>query len=155
MLDAFRLFLFLHVLGAIVAFGFGFAAPVIGKMAAAQLQHAPFFIRAVKRVSETVIIPAALSMAVTGILLIATGSRSPQEAWLALSIVIYVVALGLVFLVQRPLFLELIELTSSPPGPGGPNPRIPLLARRLRNLGLVLTGLVTVIVFLMTVKPAI
>ena len=46
----FQLMLFLHIVGAIIAFGFGFAVPVIGKMAAAEPQHANWFLRAGKRV---------------------------------------------------------------------------------------------------------
>ena len=149
----FQLFLFLHVLGAIVAFGFGFAVPVIGKMAAAEPQHGNFFLRAGKRVGDTILLPAALSMAVTGVLLIAAGTRSPKELWLGSAIAIYIAAILVVVLVQSPLFTKLIALTSTPPGPAGPNPDVPRLLKRARMIGLGLAAAVMVIVFLMVFKP--
>jgi uncharacterized membrane protein len=150
----FQLFLFLHILGAIVAYGFGFAVPVIGRMAAAEPQHAPFFLRAGKRVSDTILLPASLSMAVTGVALIATGSRQPKELWLGVAIAIYVVATLVVLFVQRPTFGKLVALTSMPPGPGGPSPEVPQLVARARRVGYGLTAAVVVIVFLMVFKPA-
>lgn len=149
----FELSLFLHVLGAIIAFGFGFAVPVIGRMAAAEPQHAGFFVRAGKRVSDTIIIPAALSMAVTGAALIYFGSRTPREMWLSISMGIYVVAILVVLFVQRPLFGRLVALTSTPPGSAGPDPEIGRLVRRSRLIGLGLTVAVVVIVYFMVVKP--
>ena len=151
----FQLFLFLHVLGAIIAFGFGFTAPVFGKMAAAEPQHGPFFIRSAKRVSDTILIPAALSMAVTGVLLIATGVHGPRELWLGVAIAIYIVAILVVLFVQRPTFVRLITLTSTSPGPGGPNPEVPRLLARARRVGYGLTATVVVIVFLMVTKPVV
>jgi uncharacterized membrane protein len=147
------LWLYLHIMGAIVAFGFGFAVPVIGRMAAAEPQHASFFLRAGRRVSSTVIIPAALSMAVTGGLLVMTSGHGFAELWLDVAIVLYVIAIGLSLFVQRPAFDRVIELTSTPPGPGGPSPEIPMLAARGRRTGYVLALLVLVIVGLMVFKP--
>ena len=149
----YTLWLFLHILGAIVAFGFGFAVPVIGRMLAAEPQHSNWWLRAGKRVSETIITPAALSMAVTGVLLIMTSSHSPKEIWLGAGIVLYIIAIGLSIFVQRPILIQMIALTATPPGPGGPNPAIPELARRARMVGYVLSLLVVVIVFLMVMKP--
>lgn len=149
----FQLFLFLHVVGAIIAFGFGFAVPVIGKMAAAEPQHGNFFLRAGKRVGDTILLPASLSMAVTGAGLIYFGISSPKELWLGIAIAIYIVAILAVLLIQRPTLTRVIALTSTPPGPQGPDPQIPLLLKRARMTGLALSGAVLVIVFLMVFKP--
>jgi uncharacterized membrane protein len=151
----FESLLFLHVIGAIVAFGFGFAAPVFGRMLAAGPQHAPWYLRAVKRVSDVVIVPAALSMAITGVGLVATGAHRFEEPWLALSLVIYIAELLATFLVQRPTLGRLIELTATPPGPGGPPAEVPALSARLRLTGYALSAAVVVIVFLMVVKPGV
>jgi uncharacterized membrane protein len=151
----FQLWLFLHVLGAIVAFGFGFYAPVYGAMLSREPQHGNWYLRASKRVSDVVIIPVALSMAVTGTLLVMS-SGGPQrfsELWLAAAVVLYVVALLIVFLRQRPTVKRVIELTSAPPGPGGPPPEVPQLLSRLRLYGMVLLILVIAIVALMVAKP--
>jgi uncharacterized membrane protein len=149
----FHLLLFLHVLGAIAAFGFGFTAPVFGSMLAKEPQHGAWYIRAVKRVSDRVIVPAALSMAVTGVGLVLVTNRRFEELWLAVSIVIYVGALLAVFLVQRPALNRMIALTSTPPGPEGPPPELRMLSARLRRIGIGLTVAVTVIVLLMIWQP--
>lgn len=151
----FQLWLFLHILGAIAAFGFGFYAPIYGAMAAKEPQHGNWFMRATKRVSDYVLIPVALSMAVTGVLLVAErgGVDRFRELWLALAIVVYVAALLIIFLVQRPTVNKLIALTSAPPGPDGPPAEVPALLRRMRMLGMVLLAAVVFILYLMVYKP--
>ena len=150
-----QLWLALHIVGAIGAFGFGFAAPIYGAMLAGEPQHGNWFLRATKRVSDVLIIPLAISMAITGTLLVFStgGPRRFSELWLALAVVIYIGALAAVFLVQRPTLSRLIALTSSPPGPGGPSPEVPGLLARLRVIGFGLLVAVITIVALMVWKP--
>jgi uncharacterized membrane protein len=151
----FELWLFLHILGAIVAFGFGFYAPIYGAMLAREPQHGNWYLRASKRVSDVVIIPVALSMAVTGSLLVMSsgGVERFSELWLSVAITLYVVALLVVFLLQRPAIGKVIALTSTPPGPGGPSPEVPALLSRVRLYGIVLLILIVTIVALMVTKP--
>jgi uncharacterized membrane protein len=150
-----QLWLFLHILGAIVAFGFGFYAPIYGAMAANEPQHGNWYLRSTKRVSDMILVPAALSMGVTGVLIVLeTGGMSRfQEPWLGLAMVIYVAAILAVLFVQRPALNRVIELTSEPPGPDGPPAEVPKLLRRLRMLGIALLIAVIAIVYLMVVKP--
>jgi uncharacterized membrane protein len=151
----YQLWLVLHILGAIGAFGFGFAAPIFGASVAKEPQHGNWFLRATKRVSDVLIIPLALSMAITGTLLVLStgGVQRFSEVWLATAIVVYVIAILLVFLVQRPALKRVIELTSSPPGPGGPPPEVPALLSRLRIVGILLLVAIITIVTLMVTKP--
>ena len=58
----YQLWLFLHVLGAIAAFGYGFYAPIFGRASAAEPQHGNWYLRAAKRVSNGVIVPVALTI---------------------------------------------------------------------------------------------
>lgn len=155
MWGVFQLWLFLHILGAIVAFGFGFTAPIFGRASAAEPQHGNWYLRAAKQVSNVVLVPVALSMVVTGTLLVMTsgGMQRFQELWLALSLVLYVIALLIIFLVQRPTVDRLIALTASPPGPDGPPPGLRDLVRRTQLAGMALGLLVVVIVGLMVWKP--
>jgi len=150
-----QFWLFLHILGAIAAFGFGFYAPIYGAMAAREPQHGNWFLRGSKRVSDIIIIPVALSMAVTGVLIVLEtgGMRRFEELWLALALVIYVIAILTVLFVQRPTLTRVIELTSGPPGPDGPPAEVPQLLRKLRLLGIGLLVAIIAIVFLMVVKP--
>jgi uncharacterized membrane protein len=150
-----ELWVFLHIIGAIIAFGFGFYAPIYGAMAAKEPQHGNWFLRSSKRVSDILLVPAALSMAVTGTLIVfeTGGADRFKELWLGLGIAIYVAALLVVFLLQRPTLNKLIELTSAPPGPDGPPAEVPALLKRLRLLGIILLVMIIAIVYLMVFKP--
>jgi uncharacterized membrane protein len=151
----YELWLFLHVMGAIIAFGFGFYAPVFGAMSAREPQHGNWYLRAGKRISSYLIIPFALSMFVTGTLLVNEigGFRRFEELWLALSLVLYVIALGIALFLQRPALDKVVALTSSPPGPEGPPAEVPGLLRRMQLYGVLLLALTIVIVALMVWKP--
>jgi uncharacterized membrane protein len=151
----YELWLFLHILGAIVAFGFGFYAPVFGAAAAREPQHGNWYMRTSKRLSNMILIPVSISMAITGTLLVTTtgGMRRFEELWLTVGVILYVIALLIVFLAQRPALNRVLELTSGPPAPGGPPPEVPALIRRLQVLGVALLVLVLAIVALMVWKP--
>ena len=154
-----QFFLFLHVLGAIAAFGPGFAAMIVGPMVAKEPQHGNFYARTQVSTARKLVTPIALSMAVTGILILVTipggyegvvGSR----LWLPVGILLYIVAVVFAFLWQARNGEKLVELTSTPPAPGTPpNPEIPATAGKLRTGGIVLSLLVIAIVFLMVTKP--
>ena len=73
-------FLFLHVMGAIIAFGPSFAFPIIGAMGAADRPHANFATRVSLAISRKRTVPAALSMPVTGIGLISGTSADGIDA---------------------------------------------------------------------------
>jgi len=154
-----QFFVFLHVLGAIAAFGPGFAAMVVGPMVAKEPQHGNFYARTQLLTSKRLVTPVALSMAVTGVLIIATfpsgySGVAGTKLWLPAGIALYIVAVVFAFLWQAPNGEKLVELTSTPPAPGTPpNPEIPKTAGNLRIGGIVLTLLIVAIVFLMVTKP--
>ena len=151
----FQLWLFLHILGAIVAFGFGFYAPVFGMMVAKEPQHGNWYMRAAKRLSNVVIIPVAISMAITGTLLVVEtgGMRRFEELWLAIAVILYVIALLVVFMLQRPALNRVIALTAEPPGPEGPPAELAENVRKMQIYGMVLLVLTLAIVALMVWKP--
>ena len=149
-LDLFRLFLFLHVLGAIIAFGPGFAVIIAGAMVAKEPQHGNFFARTQLETAMKLVTPAAISMAITGALMIGVRGWTNivgTRQWLSVAIV-YSVA------VQAPAGRKMVALTGTPPAPGTPpSPELPATARRLRLGGMFLSTLVVIIVFLMVTKP--
>jgi uncharacterized membrane protein len=151
----FSLFLFLHIVGAIAAFGFGFYAPIFGMAVAREPQHGNWYMRTAKRLSDVVIIPVAISMFITGTLLVVEsgGMQRFQELWLALSLVLYVVSLLIVFLLQRPTLKRVIALTSTPPGPDGPPAELREDVRKMQLYGVILLVLMISIVALMIWKP--
>lgn len=156
-MDLFMILLYLHVLGAIVAFGPGFVAMVVGPMVAKEPQHANFYARTQVAAGRKVITPVAISLALTGLGMIMVrgwGTLTGDRHWLEAGILLYVVAVVVAMAVQAPAGRRLVELTSTPPAPGSPpDPGIPAAARRLRLGGLALVVLTVVIVFLMVAKP--
>src|SRR5215204_1516013 len=131
-MDLFRILLFLHVIAAIAAFGPGFAAMVVGPMVAKEPQHGNFYARTQLTTAKSLITPLALSMAVTGLAMIAVRGWPNivgTGTWLLVAIVLYVVAIVYALAVQAPAGRTLVELTSTPPAPGSaPNPAIPQTA---------------------------
>ncbi len=151
----FQLWLFLHILGAIAAFGFGFYAPIFGMAVSREPQHGNWYMRAAKRVSNGVLVPVAISMFITGTLMVVEkgGMKRFEELWLAVALVLYVVSLLIVFLLQRPVLNKVIALTSQPPGPEGPPAELTENVRKMQLYGMVLLVLTIVIVGLMVWRP--
>jgi hypothetical protein len=156
-LDLFHAFLYLHIMGAIVAFGPGFAAMIVGPMVAKEPQHANFYARTQVAAGRKLITPVAISMLVTGVAMIAVRGWSNLTAgghWLEIGILLYVVAIVVAMAYQAPAGRKLVELTSTPPAPGaGPNPEIQKAATRVRTGGIVLSLLTLAIVLTMVLNP--
>jgi uncharacterized membrane protein len=157
----FAILLFLHVGGAILAFGPTFTFPILGPMAGREPPHSNFALRFQHRVVTTLVIPLALLQGVTGVLLVwKIGFEVLTRGWLLTAIVLYVVALVISIGLGLPALRRLIELTSTPPPPpaegaprSGPPPEVVALVKRARQLGMVQAALIVVIVFLMVTKP--
>ena len=149
------LLLFLHVMGAILAFGPTFAYSIMGAMAGREPQHANFSLRQVEAIGNKLVYPLAIFQGVTGVLLIiASGRNLTAEKWLGIAIVLYAIALAYALTVQRNALHSLIKLTSTPPAPGSaPSPEIPATVKKIQRGGTFLGLTIVVIVFLMVVKP--
>jgi uncharacterized membrane protein len=151
--------LFLHVIGAIAAFGPVFAFPFIGAMGGREPQHANFGTRVSAAIGDRLVLPLAILQGVTGVLLILISGRpimAPESRWLLLALVLYVIALGFALFVQRRHVRKVIELTSAPPPPDakGPPPGLPEEVRAVQRGGMFSLVLIVTIVFLMVVKPS-
>jgi hypothetical protein len=152
--------LFLHVLGAVVAFGPTFAFSFIGAAGGAEPQHANFATRVSHTISSRLVYPIGLTLPITGLAMMAVREINPFERgywWLAVAIVLYLVAYGYSFFVQRKYVERVIELTSAPPPPGatGPPPELVELVAKIQRGGMMLGILLVAIIFLMVVKPQI
>jgi uncharacterized membrane protein len=147
--------LFLHVLGAILAFGPTFAYSIMGSMAGKEPQFANFSTRQTEAIGNRLVYPLAIFQGVTGVLLIWAASFNVLgTGWLAAGIVLYLITLTYALTIQRNAVHHLIELTSTPPAPGSPpNPEIPATVKRIQRGGIFLALMIVVIVFLMVVKP--
>jgi uncharacterized membrane protein len=150
------LFLFLHVMGAIIAFGPTFSFPIIGKMAGQEPQHANFAARINDKIADQRVEPLAIFQGVTGLVLIwLTGFNPFTQLWLGLGIVLYVIALGYALFVQRPASKKVVELSSTPPPPGatGPSPELVAAVQKAQRGGAFLGIMILLIVILMVTKP--
>jgi uncharacterized membrane protein len=154
--------LFLHVGGAVLAFGPTFTFPIIGGMGGREPQHVNFALRVQSRIATVLVVPLALFQAVTGLLLIwKTGFNLFAINWLLVGVALYVVALAISLGISLPAVRELIQLTSAPPpapppgapAPTGPPPQVAALVKRARRAGMVNAVLILVIIFLMVTKP--
>ena len=146
--------LFLHILGAVIAFGPGFALSFFGYAAGREPQHANFTLRTSAVVATRLIIPLAVFQGVTGVgLLLLEGTDILAARWLLVAVVLYAIALYIAIGLNLPNLRRLIELSSAPPADGGPPPELISRAARARQYGMAMSALVVVIVFLMVVKP--
>ncbi|HYO44811.1 MAG TPA: DUF2269 family protein [Candidatus Limnocylindrales bacterium] len=156
-MDLFAILLFLHVLGAIVAFGPGFASMIVGPMVAKEPQYANFYARTQAATGRKLVTPLSISLAITGIGMIVVRGWSnlvSGKHWLEAAILLYVVAIVLAMAVMAPAGRRLVELTATPPAPGaGPSDELRKVAGRVRVGGMALSALVVVITLLMVLKP--
>lgn len=149
-----QLWKFLHFLGAIAAFGYGFYAPVFGAALAREPQHGNWFSRASKRVSNFVIMPFAIFMFITGAALIETSATWEWSTrWLSVAMLLYFIALGIVFFLQRPSLNKVIALSAEPPGPDGPPAELLKHSGRMKIYGVILLLLTVAVLALMVWKP--
>jgi uncharacterized membrane protein len=152
----FQLFLFLHVMGAIVAFGPVFAFPIIGAMGGKEPQHANFATRVSEAISQQRVFPLAIFQGITGVaLILLTGINLLATPWLLIAIVLYVITISYNFFIQTPTVKKVVEMTSAPPPPGasGPPPELLGLIRRIQRGGMFSGLMIVLIVVLMVIKP--
>ena len=152
----FQLFLFLHVMGAIVAFGPVFSFPIIGAMGGKEPQHANFATRVSEAISHQRVVPLAIFQGITGVaLILVTGIDLLATRWLLVGIVLYLIVLSYNIFIGTPTVKKVIEMTSTPPPPGasGPPPELLALIRRIQLGGMFSGLMIVLIVILMVVKP--
>ena len=152
--------LFLHVMGAILAFGPTYAYSIIGAMGGREPQHANFATRVSDKIGTTLVYPLAVFQGITGLALILMSGRDlTKSPWLGVSILLYIGALAYAFTIQRNAVHRVIELTTMPAGgppagaPPGPPPGLPEAVRKVQMGGMALGITIAIIVFLMVVKP--
>lgn len=156
-------FLYLHVLGAIVAFGPAFTFSLIGAMGGAEPMHGNFATRVSSAISKKRVIPVALTMPVTGIGLIWSVGLDPfsrSERWLGVGILLYLVTLTYSLAIQTPAVGRVIAMTAGPPPgtppgppPSGPPAGLMEAVKKVQRGGILLLVLIMTIAFLMVVKP--
>jgi Predicted integral membrane protein (DUF2269) len=170
-MNLFPWLLFLHVFGAIIAFGAAYSTfPLLGAMSGKEPPHANFGARVSAAISERVVRPLAILQGLTGVGLIWVAKIDlTKTLWLDVAIVLYLIAIGYALVVQIPIGRRLVALTSGgpPPAPaagapaadapavpkGPPAPELLATARKAQRGGMLIGILIAAIVFLMVVKP--
>lgn len=173
-MNLFPWFLFVHVFGAIIAFGASFSAfPIIGAMSGKEPMHANFGARVSAAISDRIVRPFAILQGLTGLGLIWSARIDLTKAlWLDVAIVLYLVAIGYALFVQIPIGHRIVELSTGGPPPGaggaggpavpageaaarpsGPPPELMAAVSSARRGGMFLAISIAIIVFLMVVKP--
>jgi hypothetical protein len=164
--------LFLHVMGAIIAFGPTYAFSIMGRMAGREPQHGNFSTRQVEAISRAQVYPLAIIQGVTGVLLIiASGIKAEKQPWLVAGIILYLITLTFALTIQRTAVGRLVALTSGPPPggvppvagpspagvparpPSGPPPGVADTVRTIQRGGIFMGIMIVIIVFLMVTKP--
>lgn len=154
------LFLYLHIGGAIVAFGPTIAFPFLAARAAKEPQHGNFVLRATEGITEKVVEPVAAFMFLMGVGLIVTRGYNPlEQLWVGLAIVLFLITFAFANLVQLPTVRKMVAITSQPPPaaaegtPAGPPPEFVALGAKAARGGQFMTLMLFVILALMVVKP--
>ena len=153
----FLLWLFLHILAAVIAFGPIFVFPIVGSLAAQMPQHLHFAVALNHRIEQRLVLPVALSMLVSGVGLIWTANINIFETpFLLVGVILYLVALVAALTVLLPSTSRLVHLVEHAPPPAAPGPpphEVMQLIRRLQMVGGFTTLLFLVIIFLMVIQP--
>ena len=174
------LFLFFHVMGAIITFGPTFIFPIIASRAQKNPRHSHFASELSEFIASRVVLPGAIVQGITGLVLLfllGVDLTNPAWRWLGIAIVLYLIAIGISIGSQGPAARRMVELTAAMSGPppgvggapgapaggppaggppaGGPPPELIATGKRLQRGGQALGLLVVVIVILMVTKPTI
>jgi Predicted integral membrane protein (DUF2269). len=109
--NLFPLLLFVHVLGAIIAFGPTFTFPIIGAMGGKERAHGNFATRVSERIAMVQVEPLAVLQGITGVALIYFGNIDLfKSTWLLIAIPLYLIALGYALFVQGPAVKKVIKM---------------------------------------------
>jgi uncharacterized membrane protein len=147
----YELWLFLHVLGAIVWIGGATAIQVFGILTkrAADPAKSAFFAGNVSFAVMWVFLPASLTVIVSGVGLTETGFWDWGEPFIVAGLVLWAIVSLVAFgFLGRALGRAGAQLAAD-----GPSPALALRLRNLVWLSRALLAVLVVIVFLMTVKP--
>ncbi|HJP65001.1 MAG TPA: DUF2269 family protein [Actinomycetota bacterium] len=157
----FQVFLILHILAVVVAFGPSFAFPLIGALIEKSPQQGAFGLQIMTAIEERMIIPLSTVVPVLGVGLIYTGHFDLWKSeWLVITIVLYPIFYFFGLLVQTPrsnrLLKMALDMQAAGPPPaeaGGPPAEFQKLQKQVQMGGAFLGLMVIVFIVLMVWKP--
>ncbi len=141
---------FLHVLLAIIAVGFNASYGIWLSRAARDQRHTEYVLRGVKLLDDRFANPAYGLLLVTGFAMVGVGGIPLSTFWISTALGLYVVLVLLGLLGYTPMLRKQIAMVE---GGRAQTEEYQRMAKRSGLVGVLLTVLVLVMVFLMVAKP--
>lgn len=148
-MTVYALLKFAHVLAAIVAVGSNLTYAFWLRRARGDQTRLVDAIQGVRRLDRTIANPAYIVLLITGIATVMTGGWRFEQGWIAAGLGLYVVVAILGITLYAPTIRRQLAEAERDPS----SAEYTAVERRSTTLGLVTTGIVVVIVFLMVTKP--
>jgi uncharacterized membrane protein len=141
----------IHILAAVAALGTNITYGAWLSLAAREEKALSFALRGIQWLDRRLANPSYGVLLITGLLMVLVGRLPLTLPWLIVALILYVATALLGILVYAPLMRRQVQLAATA---GPASPEYQATASRSLRLGLLTTGIVAVIVFLMVVKPA-
>ncbi|HEY8807183.1 MAG TPA: DUF2269 family protein [Candidatus Limnocylindria bacterium] len=146
--------LLIHVAGAIIGFGPTFTFAILGPMAGKAGPHGGLaLLEGMEAIEKKLVVPVAMFVQpLSGLTLIFLAGYNVNffsHYWLWVGIVLYAIAFYLAIFGQNKRLARLIELAKA----GPPTPEFMAIAKRVGQMGPIITVLLVVIIVLMVTKP--
>jgi hypothetical protein len=155
----FQLWLILHIMAVVAAFGPTFAFGLIFAVAQRQPMHMGFAAEITDVIQRRMTVPLAVIVPFLGLALVITGRFDLWKSeWLIIAIVLFTILFFFALLVQNRNSARLVQLMKAmPPGPPSPGAEPPAeiaaLGRKLQIGGAFMGVLFVVILVLMVWRP--
>ena len=152
--DLYNLVLVLHLLAVIIGFGGMFIAPFYGNEARSRPGPEGLAVaETTLKVTGTIPTVAVCAVPILGILLILMSDDTWKfsEAWISLSLLLYIVLMGLATGIQVPTVRRIVALRRGTEG--APSTEMQALGKKAATVGGIVNLLWVAILFLMVFKP--
>jgi uncharacterized membrane protein len=149
-MEAWVLFKYLHILAVVTALGANLTYQFWLARAKASPGELVFVLESISRLDRRVANPAYITAAVAGVAVVLTGPYGFEAPWILSAIALYVLVAVLGITVYAPAARAQLDLARREPD----SPAYAAAARRTVALGVAVTAIVLVIVWLMVAKPA-
>ena len=146
----YNLIKWIHILAAIVAVGANATYGLWLARASRSPENLPFTLKTIKVLDDRMANPSYGLLLLTGLLMVFLGPWPLTSSWLAIALVLYVIAVLLGLLGYSPTLRRQIRAAETS---GPASPESAALARRGTLLGIILAVVVVIIELVMVTKP--
>lgn len=149
-MEAWVVFKYLHILAVVTALGANLTYQFWLARAKGSPGELVFVLESISRLDRRVANPSYIAAAVAGVAIVLTGPYGFELPWIVAAIALYVLVAVLGITVYAPAAHTQLDLARR----AADSPAYAAAARRTQVLGIVVTAIVLVIVWLMVAKPA-